>query len=48
MGKHKDGPESPGLIVDDDMHDPTRATIIAGAGNQRMTHRCVYGYWVAA
>lgn len=28
-----------------DTHDPTRATIIHENGVQRMTHRCVYGYW---
>jgi hypothetical protein len=32
-----------------DTHDPTRATIWNEAGKPpRMTHRCVYGYWVAA
>jgi hypothetical protein len=31
-----------------DTHDPTRATIWNEAGKPpRMTHRCVYGYWVA-
>lgn len=28
-----------------DAFDPTRATIITENGVQRMTHRCVYGYW---
>lgn len=28
-----------------DTHDPTRATIWFDAGGNRMTHRCVYGYW---
>lgn len=28
-----------------DIFDPTRATIIIQGDNERMSHRCVYGYW---
>lgn len=37
-----------------DTHNPTRTTLYpddqgrAGGGYGRMTHRCVYGYWIAA
>lgn len=30
-----------------DTYDPTRATIWNDENGKRMTHRCVYGYWVA-
>ena len=30
-----------------DTYDPTRATIFVENGVQRMSHRCVYGYWAA-
>ena len=29
-----------------DTHDPTWTTIITDAAGTRMTHRCVYGYWI--
>lgn len=28
-----------------DAHNPTRTVLITENGVQRMTHRCVYGYW---
>lgn len=30
-----------------DTYDPTRATIYVENGVERMSHRCVYGYWIA-
>lgn len=30
-----------------DTYDPTRATIFTENGVERMSHRCVYGYWRA-
>jgi len=31
-----------------DTYDPQRATIIHDEQGERMSHRCVYGYWIAA
>ncbi len=36
-------------VIDGVIHDtynPTRETILVEQGKQRMSHRCVYGYWV--